>query len=83
MTMVYDSPIGAMPQTGAPMGSLLRGSMSDIPIPSITGGAAGQSGAGGGTIKTNVFSSAGGGSSLWFSIAAIIIGVVWIRKRYK
>ena len=81
MPKVYDSPIGPMPESKAPIGGLLRGSMAGIPIPSITGGAAGPSNAIGGQIRTNVFSQSGGGGAFWYSIAAIIIGVVWIKNR--
>ena len=80
MPQVYESPIGASPNTGAPMGSLLGSHMPPIPIPSITGGAAAPSGANGGRIGTTVFSTAGG-NGLWYAMAAVILGVIWLKKK--
>lgn len=68
-------------ESANPVGSL--GSMIPIPPLNFTGGAAAPSQAFGGAIKTNVFSQSGGGGALWYSIAAIILGVVWMRTHKK
>lgn len=61
----------------AGVGSLLGSSMQGIP--SITGGAAGQSGAAGGDIKNTIFSIAGGGAGLWVFLGFIAF-LVWKKK---
>lgn len=79
MPIVYDSPIGPTPGTGAPMGSLL-GSHSMIPIPPLnfTGGSAGPSGSdNSGGLRSTVISIAGGGGWLWISMAAVLVAVIW------
>lgn len=81
MPVVYDNPIGPL-QNGAPMGSMLGNSMTGIPIPSITGGAAGPSGATSGDVKNFIYANSGNtGAWLFISIAAIIGMVIWKKKR--
>lgn len=87
MPQVYDAPIGAT-QSGAPLpakwlekGSLIGNSMTGIPIPSITGGAAAPSGANAQTGANFIYANSGNtGAWLFISIAAVIALVVWKKK---
>ena len=87
MPVVYDSPIGPTPGTGAPMGaaktSILGQVMAGAPIPSLTGGAAAPSGANAQTGNNYIYANSGGaGMWLFLSIAGLIGFVVW-RKTKK
>lgn len=86
MATLPDSFVGAL-QPGDSWESALKpsmgGSMDFLPPLSLTGGAAAPSGAVGGANKATVFSIAGGGGALWYSMAAAILGVVWILHKKK
>lgn len=70
----------------AEIGAMLAGQAAGaagVPLPSLTGGDAGQSGASAGTNKStaNIFATSSSGSGLWLSIALIVGAVVWLKIR--
>lgn len=73
----YLAPSGA---SLAPEGSLLRGSMSGVPIPSITGGAGGAaapSGASASTKQTDFIYNVSGGGNVLFYLAILAGFIAW------
>lgn len=84
--IIYDSPIGPMPKTGMPMGSLLGNSMaglSGVPIPNLTGGAAAPSAAATGDIRNMIYATSGGGGMFWLAMFGIVGLLVWKSTRKK
>lgn len=64
----------------APIGSLIGNSMTGIPLPNLTGGAAAPSGASGG-VRNFINNNSGGGGWLWISFAVVIGMIIW--KHHK
>ena len=64
------------------MAVMPTGAASPLPLPSLTGGSAAPSSAFAGDIRTNVY-SATGSNFFWLSVAAVILGVIWMKKKNK